>query len=136
MNITFSKAVGNVDVTVLYLEGELDGQSYQKLIDKAGEVYKAGSRHMLIDMTNLTYMSSAGLAALHSVVLITRGEAVPDPESGWSTFRSVGSRGTLRKAENVKLFNPSDEIMNLLEMVGFNLVFEIFTDFDKAVNSF
>jgi hypothetical protein len=51
-------------------------------------------------------------------------------------LRSVGVRGTMKKSENVKLFNPSEEILNLLEMVGFNIVFDIFNDFDKAVNSF
>lgn len=136
MNITFSKAVGKVDVTVFHLEGELNGQSYQTLIDKAREVYQAGARHMLIDLTDLTYMSSAGLAALHSVVLLARGEPLPDAESGWAMLRSVGVRGTLKKSENVKLFNPGEEILNLLEMVGFNIVFDIFNDFDKAVNSF
>ena len=136
MNITFSKAVGKVDVTVLHLEGELDGQSYQNLIDKAKNIYKAGARYFLLDMTDLTYISSAGLAALHAVALLARGEPVPDSESGWSTLRSMGGRGAAGKSENVKFLNPREEILNTLEMVGFTNIFEIHNDFDQAVQSF
>jgi anti-anti-sigma regulatory factor len=136
MDITFSKAVGNVDVTVMHLDGQLDGQTYQSLIKKANEVYIAGARNFLLDLSGLTYISSAGLAALHAVALLARGETVPDSESGWATLRSMGSRGTSGKSENVKLLNPRDDIVNVLEMVGFNNIFEIFMDFDEAVKSF
>jgi anti-anti-sigma regulatory factor len=136
MNILASKAVGKVDVTVLRLEGELDGQTYESLIARVKDVYNAGSRNFLIDLTDLTYISSAGLVALHSAALLVRGEALPDAEAGWSSIRSVGSRGALGKQEHIKLFNPREEVKSVLEMVGFDSSFDIFTDFDKAVNSF
>ena len=63
MNISISQVQGKVPVTVVKLEGQLDGQTYQDLINKAREAYKAGWHDFLLDMSDLTYISSAGLAA-------------------------------------------------------------------------
>jgi anti-anti-sigma regulatory factor len=131
-----SKEVGRVDVTVLRLDGRLDGQTYQSLIEKAREAYKAGSRDFLIDLSELTYVSSAGLVALHTVALVANGQALPDEESGWSSIRSVGRAGSEGVQKHVKLYNPREEVRSVLDMVGFGNAFEIFTDLDEAVKSF
>jgi anti-anti-sigma regulatory factor len=136
MNISVSKAQGRVPVTVIKLDGQLDGQTYQDLINKAKEVFAAGSRDFLIDMTDLTYISSAGLVALHSVALLTNGEELPDTEQGWSAYRSLGRPKEAGVQQHIKLLNPREEIKNVLDMVGFGNVFEIFTDLDEAVKSF
>jgi ABC-type transporter Mla MlaB component len=136
MNISVSQAQGKVPVTVLKLDGQLDGQNYQELIAKAQELYSAGGRDFLLDLSNLTYISSAGLVALHSVALLVRGEELPDTEGGWSAYRSMGRSAEAGMQKHVKLLNPRSEIMNVLDMVGFGNVFEIFTNFDEAVNSF
>ena len=136
MKITLSKEVGRVDITVFRLEGQLDGQTYQSVIEKAREAYKAGSRNFLIDLSDLTYISSAGLVALHTVALVANGEALPDEESGWSSIRAVGSAGNEGTQKHVKLYNPREEVKSVLDMVGFGNAFEIFTDLDQAVKSF
>lgn len=136
MNITVSQEQGKVPVTVIKLDGELDGQTYQDLISKAREVYESGARDFLIDLGNLTYVSSAGLVALHTVALLARGEALPDTDAGWSAIRSVGSASRGGVQEHVKLLNPRDEVMSVLDMVGFSNAFEIFKDRDEALKSF
>jgi anti-anti-sigma regulatory factor len=135
MNITLSKAVGNVPVTIIRIDGQLDGQTYTQLIDKARELYKEGARDFLLDLSDMTYISSAGLVALHSVALLTNGQPLPDTDAGWSAYRSVkGSTATVQT--HIKLLNPRDEVKSVLEMVGFDQVFSVFTDFDEAVKSF
>jgi anti-anti-sigma regulatory factor len=136
MNISTSQAQGNVPVTVIRLDGQLDGQSYQELIGKAQELSKTGARDFLLDLTDLTYISSAGLVALHSVALLARGEELPDPESGWSAYRSMGRANESGVQKHVKLLNPRSEVMNVLDMVGFGNLFEVYTNLDEAVNSF
>ena len=136
MNITVSQAKGRVPVMILKLEGQLDGQNYQELINKAKEGYATGARDFLIDMADLTYISSAGLVALHSVALLTKGEELPDTEHGWSAFRSMGKTSSADLQEHIKLLNPREEIKSVLEMVGFSRVFTVFTDLDEAVKSF
>lgn len=136
MNITVSQEQGKVPVTVIKLDGELDGQNYQNLINKARELYEGGARDFLIDLSNLTYVSSAGLVALHTVALLARGEALPDTEAGWSAIRSVGSTSSSGNQEHIKLVNPRSEVKSVLDMVGFSSAFQIFTDLDEAVKSF
>ncbi|MGZ9235801.1 MAG: STAS domain-containing protein [Anaerolineales bacterium] len=138
MNISVSQAQapGRVPVTVLKLDGQLDGQNYQDLIAKAQELYSSGTRDFLLDLSDLTYISSAGLVALHSVALLSKGEALPDMEGGWSAYRSMGRSSEAGIQKHVKLLNPRSEVMNVLDMVGFGSVFAIFTNLDEAVNSF
>jgi anti-anti-sigma regulatory factor len=135
MNITLSKAVGRVPVTIIRVEGQLDGQSYTQLIDKARELFKEGARDFLLDLSELTYISSAGLVALHSVALLTNGEALPDTDAGWSAYRSVKNTSPTVQT-HIKLYNPRDDVKSVLEMVGFDRVFSVFTDHDEAVKSF
>jgi anti-anti-sigma regulatory factor len=87
-------------------------------------------------MTDLTYISSAGLVALHSVALLTQGEELPDTEHGWSALRSMGKTSGSTVQQHVKLLNPREEVKSVLDMVGFGNVFEVFTDLDEAVKSF
>jgi anti-anti-sigma regulatory factor len=136
MNISVSQMQGNVPVTVLKLDGQLDGQNYQDLIAKARELYNEGVRDFILDLSDLTYISSAGLVALHSVALLTRGEQLPDTDQGWATFRSIGRTSTAGVQSHVKLYKPREEIMNVLNIVGFGDVFEIYNDLDEAVKSF
>jgi anti-anti-sigma regulatory factor len=136
MNMSVSEAKGNVPVSVIKLDGQLDGQNYQELITKAQELYKAGTRDFLLDLSELTYISSAGLVALHSMALLARGEELPDTEGGWSAYRSMGRSSEAGVQKHVKLLNPRSEVMGVLDMVGFTNVFEVYTNLDEAVNSF
>ena len=136
MNISTSQAQGNVPVTVIKLDGQLDGQNYQELITKGQELFTAGARDFLLDLSDLTYISSAGLVALHSLALLARGEVLPDTESGWSAYRSMGRANEAGVQKHVKLLNPRSEVMSVLDMVGFGNLFEVYTNLDEAVNSF
>jgi anti-anti-sigma regulatory factor len=136
MEITISQEQGRAAVSVIRVTGHLDGQTYQDLIAKAREVVKGGVKNILLDLSDLTYISSAGLVSLHTIALMTRGEEPPDPEQGWSTLKSMDRTRDGGLQKNFKLLNPRPEITNVLEMVGFSEFFEVFTDKQKAVDSF
>lgn len=136
MDISISQAQGSVPITIIKVDGQLDGQSYQTLIARARELYEAGARDFILDLSDLTYISSAGLVAIHSIALLVRGEELPDPESGWSAYRSMGRTSTAGLQTHIKLLNPREEVKDVLDMVGFGNVFQIFTDRDEAVKSF
>jgi anti-anti-sigma regulatory factor len=136
MAISVSQMQGSVPVAVLKLTGQLDGQNYQEPIEKAKELYRAGTHDFVLDLSDLTYISSAGLVALHSIALLSKGEELPDTQQGWSTYRSMGRINSTGTQNHVKLVNPRDEVRNVLDMVGFSNVFEIFQDVEEAVKSF
>ena len=136
MNITAEQNSAHVPVTILRLQGDLDGSNYLDLIDATKTAEQNGAKHLLLDLGGVPYMSSAGLVALHSSVLLLRGEQPPDPAAGWSTLKSVAvnTSGTTQKL--VKLLKPQPRVMRTLEMSGMNAFFEIYTDEAAAVASF
>jgi anti-anti-sigma regulatory factor len=136
MEITVTQEKGRVPVTIIRIAGHLDGQSYQNLIQKAREVFEGGSKNLLLDLADLTYISSAGLVSLNTITLMIRGEALPNLEQGWSALKSIDRPRTGGSKMNLKLLNPRPEITNIFEMVGFSEFFDIFTDKQTAINSF
>ncbi len=136
MEITVSKQTGRVDVTVLGLKGELDGQTYQMLIDRAKELYASGARDFLLDMSELTYVSSAGLVAMHTVALLLRGDTALETDDGWASMKSAKKVSGGEMQEHLKLLHPRPEVRSVLEMVGFDRVFETHSNLDEAVKSF
>ncbi len=136
MDILVSKEQRNVPVTVVRIEGKLDGQSYQELIRKARELYEVGARDLLLDLGALTYISSAGIVALHTIALLMRGEALPDLEQGWATVKSVDRTRQAGIQKHVKLLDVRPEVNSVLDMVGLKTFFESFTDREAALGSF
>jgi anti-anti-sigma regulatory factor len=136
MELSVEQASQRPDVTVVRLQGDLDGSNYRELIAKARELHQAGSRHLLLDLTGLRYMSSAGIVALHSTALLYRGIEAPDPEeAGWRAIRAVGE--SAGDAQNhVKLLNPAPRVVGVLERSGMATFFEVHTDEAAAVASF
>jgi ABC-type transporter Mla MlaB component len=112
MNITAEQQTARVPVTILRLQGDLDGSNYLDLVAAAKTAQQNGAKCLLLDLTRVPYMSSAGLVALHSSVQLLRGEQPPDPEAGWSTLKSVAlDAGT---QQWVKLLNPQPRVMRTL----------------------
>jgi anti-anti-sigma regulatory factor len=136
MEINISQEKGSVPVTVIKVSGQLDGQTYQSLIASAQEVLSGGTKNILLDMSDLTFISSAGLVSLHVIALLLRGESMPDLEHGWAALKSVSRSRESGVQQHVKLLNPRPEVVNVLDMVGFSSFFEIFTDRQKAIESF
>jgi len=136
MQINVFNEQGKVPVTILQLAGQLDGQTYQDLIAKALDITNDGAKNIILDMGELTYISSAGLVSLHTIAMLLRGETPPDPEQGWAALKSLDDAADSNLQKNVKLLNPRPEIVSVLDMVGFSAFFEIFTDKQKALDSF
>lgn len=136
MNILTSVVQGRVPVTILRPEGRLDGQNYRELISKAAELYEAGARNILLDLTDVTYISSAGIVALHTIALMLRGEPLPNLEDGWNAMRASGRASEEGKQKHLKLLKPTPEVTNVLEMTGFSAYLEAFQDQETAIQAF
>lgn len=132
-----SSAVPNRPTTViLTLEGELDASNYLDVIERVRQLYSGGARQLIIDLSNLSFLSSSGLVSLHSAALVMRGEEPPSPELGWSAFHAIATDVEQGFETCCKLVNPQGRVRKTLEMTGFNTFLEIFDDTDAAVRSF
>lgn len=136
MEIIISQNQDTPSVTIMQLRGELDGSSYEKFITEAQNLYEAGTRDLLLDMSELTFLSSAGLAGLHRTARIFNGEDSSTMEEGWSAIHAMGKERDSGFQKHVKLLNPNEKIRDVLDTVGFMTFFEIFTDIQPAVASF
>jgi len=134
MEITITREA--TTIAVLHLEGELDGSNYKQLINNAQNLYNTGVRDIVLDLGQLTFMSSAGISALHRVALIFRGSKQSDLEEGWASYRAINRDRDNGVQEHVKLLNPSKRVLHALGIVGFTTLFEIHTDMDTALASF
>ncbi len=95
MEITISKQQGCVPITVLQPHGDVDASNYAEVIAKARELFDSGAKDFLVDLSDVPFMSSAGLVALHSIAMFLRGEQPLDPQSGWGALKSIDrSRGS------------------------------------------
>ena len=136
MEITISKQQGRVPITVIEPHGDVDASNYSELLDKARELFNNGSKDFLVDLSDVPFMSSAGLVALHSIAMFLRGEQPIDPESGWGALKSIDrSRGSGIQT-HIKLLKPQQMVSETLDKAGFTQFFQVFTDLKKAVASF
>ena len=136
MEITSSVIRGIVPVTVLHLDGRMDGSNYQQLVDMAREQYDRGARDLLLDLGKLTFISSAGISALHRTTQIFSGKRAAEMEEGWAAFRAIKRDSDGSQQQHVKLLNPSPEVRYTLDKITFSSFFEIYDDLQKAVASF
>ncbi|NJN79523.1 MAG: STAS domain-containing protein [Anaerolineales bacterium] len=58
---------GKDPVTVFNLQGWLDAQSEEMLLDAARKSHQSGDRYLIIDLTELAMITSVGIRALQKV---------------------------------------------------------------------
>ncbi len=123
-------------VAILAIHGELDASNFQDLIAKGKELYQAGTRRLLLDLSDMLFMSSSGVVALHSLILLLRDQAPLDRQSGWEAFHAIDrERGTGVQAY-VKLLNPQPKVTLTLQQTGLDEFFEVYGDLPAALASF
>jgi anti-anti-sigma factor len=136
VRLTIEQAQSRISVTILGLHGDLDASNYEQVIARARELYSAGTRYLLLDLSDMPFMGSSGLVALHSIALLMRGEEPSDLQAGWQAFHAIDhDRGT-GPQKHVKLLNPRPKVEQTLDVTGMNEFFEIHTDLQTAITSF
>jgi len=120
LNIMVGEAQGSVPVTILRAEGDIDAATHKSLQDKATEVIEAGSTHILLDLSGVNYMGSAGFRAIHAMTNML-GD---DSSSG------------MAKSPYLKLLNPTEAVARVIKTLGFDVYLDIYQDRDEAINSF
>lgn len=128
LTITTSQIQGDISVTVLHLSGHLHGATEDTLLDRAKQAHEDGSHHLLIDLSGLEVLSSAGLRAIHNVFNLFT------PPADVALIRE--HREELYKSPYVKLVCPNPQIYYVLNITGFLQNLLIYNNMDEAVKSF
>lgn len=58
---------GEVPITIFHLSGRLDATGEEDFQKWASDAYQAGARYLLLDMSEVTMLTSAGMRALQKV---------------------------------------------------------------------
>ena len=128
LTITTSQIQGDIAVTVLHLSGHLHGATEQQLLDRARQSYEDGSRYVLIDLSGLDVLASAGLRALHNAFLLFT------PQSDIDIIHE--HRDEPYKSPYLKLVCPNPNIYYVLNITGFLQNLLIYNNMDEAIKSF
>jgi anti-anti-sigma factor len=134
MEIKVSTEQGRVPVTLMHVDGNIDSSSYEAFQKKAEESIKGGSRHILVDLAHVKFVSSAGLRALHNLFNELRA-LDPDLNLTDEEVKHGIGAGTY-KSPHLKLLNLSPETRTAFEMAGFDMFIETYSDLKTAVASF
>ncbi|MDH5188428.1 MAG: STAS domain-containing protein [Rhodospirillaceae bacterium] len=114
--ISVSQSDGKVPVTVMHVSGDIDANSHQELDAKAAEIIAGGAKHILLDLAQNTYMSSAGFRSMHKI---------------YTALQADDSSGS-----GLRLLKPSAEVKRLMEAMGFDEYIPTHDDINEAVNAF
>ncbi len=107
-----SKDVTPSGVVVLNLQGSLDADTVHDLEAALEKTSEAREEKLILDLSELEYISSAGVG----------------------TF--IGCIGALREERRRMIFvKPSPNILELFEMLGFTKLFQIMADKEEALEA-
>jgi len=132
MDISVSHKQGRVSVAVIEIAGKTDSSSSDELLVKLLKVIDGGARYLLLEMSKMPYISSAGLRVLHEVFDKLR-ELAPE-ENEKEMYEKI--RDGSFKSPNLKLLNPTKEVMEVLRMSGFDMLVSIENNQKEAIASF
>lgn len=132
MEIIVSEENARVPVTVFQIKGELAAETESQLVQQAQDAFDSGTRNLLLDLSKVTFLSSAGLRAVHQIFVLLRGDA---PEQSNEAVRAGIKAGTYHSS-HLKLLKPNSEVAKVLKATGFDMFLEIHSSRSKALASF
>ena len=98
---------------LLEIEGRVDSNTASTLNEVLNERIDQGTSNIVVDLSQVSYMSSAGLRELVSALKRVR-----------------------KGGGDLRLCTPSERVNEVIELAGLNSLFEIFNDRTMAVGSF
>ena len=128
LNITASQIQGEAPVTILHLSGHLHGDTEQQLIDRARQAHEDGSTHILLDLSGVEVLTSAGLRAIQNIFNMLT------PQSDVAIIRQHGEEPY--KSPYFTLVTPHTNVYYILNIAGFLQNILIYNNMEEAVNSF
>jgi anti-anti-sigma regulatory factor len=128
LNITASQIQGEVPVTILHLSGHLHGDTERELVDRARQARDDGSKYLLLDLSEVEVLTSAGLRAIHNIFNLFT------PQSDVEIIHQHGEEPY--KSPYFKLVCPNPNVYYILNIAGFLQNLLIYNNMEEAVNSF
>ena len=117
LEIGISREDGDKAVAIMRLTGPLDANTQGTLEDKAREAIDGGAEYLLLDMSAVEYLGSAGMRAIHAITTMLS----PD---------EPGMRST-----RLRVVSPSPAAAKIFKTLGFDTFIDIHNSIDEAIAS-
>ena len=111
--VTMSKRLPYADLRVVPLSGRIDAGAAPQVQERVNEAIKNGARYIVIDLAEVTFISSSGLRVL---LLLTRD------------LRKRGS--------DLRLCAAQPHVADVFHLTGFDQIFELHPTREAAIESF
>ena len=119
-------------IAVMHITGDINASNFMEVIEKAREMYNNPARNLILDMSNVSSVSSTGVVGIHKIALIYSGSSQQDVEENENPdFTHISSA-----RKHVRLLNPQPDVEKTLEKSGMKLFFKIFDNLEDAITSF
>jgi anti-anti-sigma factor len=109
---------GKDTVTAFHLRGWLDAQSENQLFTAAHEVYAAGARLLILDLTEIDMLTSAGMRAIQKV------------------YKLFTQADQDTKTARMKLCNAPPSVYHVLGITGFLQTMPMYESLQAAFDSY
>jgi anti-anti-sigma regulatory factor len=110
------------------LSGHLHGATENHLLDHARQAREDGASHLLLDLSGVEVLTSAGLRAIHNIFNLFT------PQSDMELMHQHGEEPY--KSPYLKLVCPDPQIYYVLNIAGFLQNILIYNNMEDAVDSF
>lgn len=118
LKITIEQRQAKVPVTVFHMRGWLDAQGEAQFLEAARVAYDDGARYLLVNMSDLDTLTSAGMRAIQKV------------------YKMYTPKDEQFKVAHFKLCNAPPQIYNVLGVTGFLQNIPMYESLDAALESF
>lgn len=121
-------------IAILKIAGDINASNYMEVVNTAQELFDKPARNLIIDLSEVSSVSSTGLVALHKIALVYSG--VPQQVEADKDEMRPDFTHSSNARKFVKLLNPQPAVDAELQKAGLKLFFKVFSDLDTAINSF
>jgi anti-anti-sigma factor len=109
---------GAVPITVFHLRGWLDSQSENEFVKWASEAYEKGTRYLLLDLSELDTLTSAGMRAIQKV------------------YKMFSTEGEDVEFAHLKMASAPPTVYHALKITGFLKSIPMYESVQSAIDSF
>ncbi len=132
MEITTTHLMGRAPVTVLHLKGDLDASTSDAFSAAANQAVAAGAKNILVDLTEVPFLSSAGIRALHGIYTLLHPVGSEQDQADVYQSISAGSYA----APHLKLLRPNRKVEEVIKMAGLDMYLKSYQDEAEALKAF
>jgi anti-anti-sigma factor len=112
------KIQAQVPVTVFHLRGWLDSQSEADFVKWASDAYDEGTRYLLLDLSELDTLTSAGMRAIQKV------------------YKMYTTPGADKESSQLKMASAPPPVYNALKITGFLQSIPMYESVQSALDTF